>query len=260
MGVWRDAFSDLAGRGALVTGGSTGIGAALCLALADCGMAVAIHCNASRDAAEVLRARITAAAGTAIVVQGDVAADGVAAAVVEEAAARLGRLDLLVNNAGSILGRVPTTEVTPAFYRQVIDLNLNAVFASCQAAIPLMRRQGGGAIINTTSLAARMGGGPGTIGYAAAKAGVATMTRGLARELAPDNIRVNAVAPGFIQTPLHDRHTDPKMLEDFLPSIPLGRIGAPDDCVGAYLFLASERLAGYVTGQTLEVNGGILMP
>ncbi len=86
------------------------------------------------------------------------------------------------------------------------------------------------------------------------------MTRGLARELGPDNIRVNAVAPGFIKTPLHDRHTAPEILEGFRQNVPAGRLGDPDDCVGAYLFLACNRLSGYVTGQTIEVNGGLYMP
>jgi len=260
MGDWQAALSELKGRHALVTGGSTGIGAALCKALGECGVIVAVHCNASRDEAEAVVADIRSAGGEALVVQADVAENGAAGRLVAETAARFGGLDLLVNNAGSILGRVPTAEVEPAFYRKLIDLNLNSVFSACQAAIPLFRARGGGSIINTTSLAARMGGGPGTVAYATAKAGVSTMTRGLARELAPDNIRVNAVAPGFIKTPLHDRYTDPKVMESFVSNVPMGRLGEPDDCVGAYLFLACNRLSGYITGQTIEVNGGVLMP
>jgi 3-oxoacyl-[acyl-carrier protein] reductase len=123
-----------------------------------------------------------------------------------------------------------------------------------------MRAQGGGGIINVTSVAARHGGGPGAALYAGSKGFVSTMTRGLAKELVKDNIRVNAVAPGVIQTPFHDRFSTPQMLEGFRATIPMNRIGTPDECTGAFLFLASNQLSGYVTGQILEVNGGQYMP
>ena len=123
-----------------------------------------------------------------------------------------------------------------------------------------MRKQGSGAIINVTSVAARTGGGPGAYLYAGAKGFVSTATHGLARELVGDRIRVNAVAPGVIQTPFQDRFSTPAMLETFRTGIPMGRLGTADECVGAFLYLASEQLSGYVTGQVLEVNGGQYMP
>ena len=116
------------------------------------------------------------------------------------------------------------------------------------------------ALLDVSSVAARHGGGPGAYLYAGAKGFVSTATRGLAKELALENIRVNAVAPGVIQTPFHDRFSTPQMLESFRGTIPMGRIGEPDECVGAFLYLASPQLSGYVTGQILEVNGGQYMP
>jgi len=145
-------------------------------------------------------------------------------------------------------------------HRVNVDGTTN-VLAFCREVVPLMRAQGrGGSIVNVSSIAARNGGGPGAYLYAGAKGFVSTATRGLAKELAPDRIRVNAVSPGVIQTPFHDRFSTPQLLESFKAAIPLARIGEPDDCVGAFLYLASEQLSGYVTGQILEVNGGQYMP
>ena len=118
----------------------------------------------------------------------------------------------------------------------------------------------GGFIINTTSIAARNGGANGAVLYAAAKGFVSTLTHGQAKELIGKKIRVNAVAPGVIATPFHDRYTNPQQLEAQRQTIPIGRIGTPEECVGAYLFLASESLSGYIIGQIIEVNGGQLMP
>jgi 3-oxoacyl-[acyl-carrier protein] reductase len=137
-------------------------------------------------------------------------------------------------------------------WHEVIALNLSAVFFATKAAL---RHLGHGArIVNVSSVAARHGGGPGAFAYAAAKGGVMTLTRGLAKELASRNIRVNAIAPGVIETPFHAR-TTPEMLESFRKSIPLGRLGTPDECAGAILYLVSP-LASYVTGETIDVNGG----
>jgi 3-oxoacyl-[acyl-carrier protein] reductase len=142
----------------------------------------------------------------------------------------------------------------------VVGLNVHAAFALCRAAAPVMRQTGRGSMINTTSIAARTGGGEGVGLYAAAKAFVSSMTRVLARELAPHGVRVNGVAPGVILTDFHERNSTPEQLEGARRSIPLGRLGTSDECVGAYLFLADDLLSGYITGQIIEVNGGQLMP
>ncbi len=250
---------DLADRAVLVTGASTGIGAAVASAFAAQGARVAIHYNESAAAAEALLTTVRQAGGEAVLVQGDMSMPGESERVVEAAAAELGGLDGLINNAGGMLGRVPTAEVDDAHYARVMDLNARSVLAATRAAVPFLKQRGG-FVVNTTSIAARNGGGNGAILYAAAKGFVSTITRGHAKEFVGDGIRVNAVAPGIIATPFHDRYTSPALLDAQRQSVPMGRVGTPDECVGAYLFLASPLLSGYITGQIIEVNGGQLMP
>jgi 3-oxoacyl-[acyl-carrier protein] reductase len=141
----------------------------------------------------------------------------------------------------------------------VIDLNARSIIWVTRAAAPWLERQGG-FVINTTSIAARNGGAGGAMIYAAAKGFVSTITKGHAKELIGKKIRVNAVSPGVIATPFHERYSTPETLEAIRLTIPAGRLGAAEDCVGAYLFLASEALSAYVVGQIVEVNGGQLMP
>jgi 3-oxoacyl-[acyl-carrier protein] reductase len=249
------AIPDLAGRAVLITGASTGIGAALARAFAGQGAQVAIHYNSSRIAAEALSAEIGRGAAA---FGGDLTRRGVAATLVDAVVARFGRLDILINNAGSLVGRRPIDAADDAFSDAVVDLNIRSAFEASRAAIPALRAQGG-AIISTSSIAARNGGAGGVVLYAAAKAFISTFTRGLAKELVKDNIRVNAVAPGVIATALHERHSSAAQMAAMVATIPMGRAGVPQDCIGAYLFLASPALSGYVTGQVIEVNGGQYM-
>ena len=254
-------MEDLKGKIALVTGASTGIGAAVARAYAARGVRVAVHYNRSAGPANEVVAAITAAGGEAFALQGDVRDAEAIRRVVRETIARWGVIDILVNNAGSLVKRVPIAEFDDALFDDVLHINARSVLAFCREVVPLMRAQGrGGSIINVSSVAARHGGGPGAYLYAGAKGFVSTATRGLAKELAADRIRVNAVAPGVIQTPFHDQFSTPQMLESFKGTIPMARIGEPDDCVGAFLYLASQQLSSYVTGQILEVNGGQYMP
>ena len=178
--------------------------------------------------------------------------------IVDEAADALGGLDILINNAGSLVRRTPFPELTDELIDQIFDLNARSVIALVQAAVPHMETRGGGSIVNVGSIAGQIGGGPGAGIYGAAKSFVHNLTRHLAGDLAAKNIRVNAVAPGVIATPFHAA-TPPERMETMRKSVPLGRIGAPRDCVGAFLFLASDDLSGYVTGQILHVNGGQFM-
>jgi len=190
----------------------------------------------------------------------DVSVSAEAIRVVNEAAGILGGLDVLINNAGALVQRSPVTDITDELFDRVIDLNVRSVVMASKAAVPHLRKAGGGAIINTSSIAARNGGGPGAGLYASAKAFVSNLTRNMAKEYAADNIRVNAVAPGVIMTPFHQRFSTPEMLEAMRKTIVMGRIGEPQECVGAYVFLASPAMSGYITGQVIEVNGGQLMP
>jgi len=251
---------DLAGKRVLITGASTGIGAAAALAFAAAGSRVAIHYNASRDKAQAVAAAIAKDGGEAHLVGGDVRSSETVRRIVDESARLLGGLDVVVNNAGGLVRRVPVADIDDAVFDEIVNLNVRSLAIGCAAAVPHLRRAGRGSIINVTSIAARHGGGPGAALYASAKGFVSTFTRGIARELAAEGIRVNAVSPGVIATPFHERYSTPQMLEAMRGTIPMARLGTAEECAGTFLYLASEVLAGYVTGQVVEVNGGQLMP
>jgi 3-oxoacyl-[acyl-carrier protein] reductase len=171
---------------------------------------------------------------------------------------KLGPIDILVNNAGSLVERIRIHEITPAKWDNIFNLNLKSAMLCSQAVVPSMIERKTGAIINVVSIAGRNGGGPGAAPYGAAKGGLITFTKGLARELAPQGIRVNAVSPGVIDTPFHEVFSTPEMMKNFVAGIPMGRVGTAMECATAIAFLASNA-ASYITGETIEVNGGQLM-
>ncbi len=254
-------IEDLKNKVVLITGASTGIGAAAALAFGKNGAKVAVHYNRSKSEAENVASAVEKAGGKSVLVGGDVTDSAVCKKIVDQTVAAFGRIDVLINNAGGLVQRVPVEAITDELFDQVLNLNVRSTLICTGAAAQHMRKQGaGGAIINVTSVAARHGGGPGASLYAGSKGFVSTITRGLAKELVKDRIRVNAVAPGVITTPFHDRYSTPQMLESFKATIPMNRIGEADECAGAFLFLASEQMSGYMTGQILEVNGGQYMP
>ena len=250
---------DLADKVVLITGASTGIGAALARAFAGQGAKVGLHYHNSVDAALKLQDELETQGGKIFLVRGDVADPIEVERIVAQTSQHFGRLDGLINNAGAMLGRIPTTTITDEHYDAVMDLNARSVLVAIRAASPYLKKHGG-FIINTTSIAARSGGSGGAVLYAASKGFVSTLTHGLAKEMIADRIRVNAVAPGVITTPFHQRDSTSAQLAAMQATIPQGRLGTAEECVGAYLFLASEALSGYVIGQIIEVNGGQLMP
>jgi 3-oxoacyl-[acyl-carrier protein] reductase len=252
-------LEELKGKRALVTGSSTGIGAAVARALGALGVHVAVHGNANADAARAVAQDVKAAGGKAAVVIGDVSHSIETARIVDEAVAALGGLDILINNAGAILERVTNAAFDDEMYEKVYDLNVRSVLSTTKAAFPYLKAGGHGAIVNTGSIAGRFGGFAGSTVYASAKAAVHSITRNAAREFAPHGIRVNTVAPGFITTPFHDE-TPESVREAARAQIPMNRLGTAEECVGAYIFLVAPSMSGYITGQIIDVNGGQLMP
>ncbi|CAO3456755.1 SDR family NAD(P)-dependent oxidoreductase [Azospirillum largimobile] len=239
------------GKRVLVTGSSRGIGAAVAAAFAQFGARVVIH---GRDAAALEAAAAAMGAGV-VPLAGDFADKAEVRRVVESAVDRLGGLDVLINNAGTMLGRVALGDIDDDFLQQQFDLNAASAVIASRTALPALVASKG-AIVNTGSISGRTGGSAGSSLYSAAKAFQASLARSLATELAPHGIRVNAVSPGTIDTDFHQRYSTPDKLTQTAARIPLKRLGTAQDCVGAYLFLASQRLAGYITGQVIEVNGG----
>jgi 3-oxoacyl-[acyl-carrier protein] reductase len=253
-------IEDLKGKVVLITGSGTGIGAAAARAFGANHAKVIVHYNKSAAEAKEVVADIKKSGGDALALQADVMNTGAIKGLIDKTAATFGRIDILINNAGDLVKRVAIADISDDFFDQVVHLNVRSMIVACREAVPYMRKQGGGNIINVTSVAARNGGGPGAVMYAASKGFVSTATHALAKELVKDKIRVNAVAPGVVVTPFHSRHTTEQQLEGFRAGIPMQRLGTPDECAGAFLYLASEQLSGYVTGQVIEVNGGQLMP
>jgi 3-oxoacyl-[acyl-carrier protein] reductase len=251
-------MDDLKNKAVLITGASTGIGAGCAKAFGALGAKVAVHYNSSRDAAMEVARDVKAAGGQAFIVQGDLRHTNECERVVQATAQRFGRIDVLINNAGSMVRRAPMLELTDELFDEVLHLNARSMIMCTRYAVPFMTE--GGSVINLTSVAARQGGSPGACMYAASKGFISTATKGMAKELVGRRIRVNAVSPGVVVTPLHDKYTSPEQLEALRKTIPMGRLGTVDECVGAFLYFASDRLSAYVTGQIIEVNGGQFMP
>ena len=252
-------ITDLAGKAVLITGASTGIGAAVAREFARQGAWVGLHYNASETQAQALADEITAAGGRVALIRADVSTGAGARSAVDQAVAAFGRLDGLINNAGGMVRRVSYENATEKDYDEIMDLNARSVLVASSAAIPHLKADGG-FIINTTSIAARNGAGGGAGLYGSSKSFVSNVTRGMAKELIPFGIRVNAVSPGVIATPFHERYSTEAQMAAMVATIPQGRAGVAEDCVGAFLFLASAALSGYIIGQVIEVNGGQLMP
>ena len=248
----------LKGQVALVTGASSGIGRATAEAMAREGARVAVNYCKNRAGAEAAVVAIEKAGRESMPIGADVTSQAEVEAMVESVRRRWGRIDILVNNAGDLLARRTLADMTEDYWDQVIDLNLKSVFLCVRAVWEEMAARKSGCILNVSSIAARNGGGPGASAYAAAKGGLLTYTKGLARELAAYGVRVNGVAPGVIATPYHERYSSPELFQKYIASIPLGRAGTSEEVAEVLVFLASPA-ARYITGETVEVNGGMWM-
>jgi 3-oxoacyl-[acyl-carrier protein] reductase len=251
-------YLDLTDKVALVTGASSGIGAGTATVFADLGAHVALSYHHNKDGAEKVRDEIARTGRQAIAICADVRDAHQIRSMIARTIEELGPIDILVNNAGSLIERQGILDLTEERWNEVINLNLTSAMLCCHAVAPSMIERKRGAIVNVVSIAGRTGGGPGAGAYSAAKGGLITFTKSLAKELAPHGVRVNAISPGVIDTPFHEVFSTPEMMRNFVATIPLGRIGTPLECAKVIAFLVSDA-ASYVVGETIEVNGGQLM-
>ena len=253
-------FFDFSGKVVLITGASSGIGRATAELFGRCGASVAVTYNRNKAGAEAAIAAISSngSKSHAMALQTDVTKHAEIEQMIGDVESELGHVDILINNAGSLVERLRTLEMTEERWNEVINLNATSAFFAAKAVIPKMLEKGSGVIVNVTSIAGRNGGALGSIHYSSAKAAILTMTKGLAKEFATQGIRINAVSPGVIDTPYHETFTTPEIMQNLRKAIPMGREGRPDEVASVIAFLASDA-ASYLCGETIEVNGGLLM-
>jgi 3-oxoacyl-[acyl-carrier protein] reductase len=248
---------DLKDQRAIVTGSSTGIGRGIAVALAQAGADVAVHYTKNGQDAEATAARVREAGRKCVVVRGDFLKPPEIEAAMKQAVGGLGgSVDILVNNVGDLIQRVPFDSFDTSMWDNVIALNLSSVFHVVRSVLPAFAS--GARIVNISSLSGITGAGKHAFAYAAAKGGMVALTKGLANEFAARGIRVNCVAPGVVKTPFHDRFNTPEVLETVRKSLPLQRLGTPEDIGACVLFLASP-MSSFMTGQVVEANGGVHM-
>jgi 3-oxoacyl-[acyl-carrier protein] reductase len=249
---------DLKGKAALVTGAGAGIGRAIAIALAGCGAYVYVNYRSNEAGAHETLDCIQQGGGSGQLVNADVADSAQVAAMFETIKADGRWLAILVNNAGGLVQRSKVSEMSDALWDEVMGVNLKSTFMCCRAVIPLMVGHGWGRIVNISSQAAHDGGGFGAAHYAASKAAVITFSKGLAKELAPEQITVNCVAPGMTSTAFHDVFSTPEGRQNTVKNTPLGREGKPEEIANSVLFLASD-MSSWTTGETININGGARM-
>jgi len=250
-------MSKLSGKNVFVTGTSQGIGAAIAQALIEVGCNICMHYFSSNQTPEILKNTAENKNLKACCVQGDLTREVDVKHTVRTAVECLGGIDILVNNSGSLVERRFLPDVNVSYFETVFDINLKSMMLVTKECLPFFNQTTGSSIINISSLAGRKGGHAGSLIYSTAKGAVLTWTRSLAGELGPKGIRVNAVAPGFIEgTSFHQTHTTPESAKKTIADIPLGRSGCPEDVARAVVFLAGE-YDGFISGATLDINGGI---
>jgi 3-oxoacyl-[acyl-carrier protein] reductase len=251
-------YLDLTGKTALITGASSGIGAATAVVFSNLGAKLAIAYHKNNEGIEKAQHAIRAVGGKAFAIQADVRKSEEIRSLVTRATDQLGPIDILVNNAGSLVQRMKILETTEVGWDEIMNLNLKSAMLCSQAVAKSMMDRKSGAIINVVSIAGRNGGGPGAGAYSTAKGGLITLTKSMAKELAPFGVRVNGVSPGVIDTPFHEEFSTPEMIRTFISQIPVGRIGKSEEIAKVIAFLASDA-ASFIVGETIEVNGGHLM-
>jgi 3-oxoacyl-[acyl-carrier protein] reductase len=248
---------DITGKIALVTGGARDIGRAISLELARNGADVVVNYHGSEAQAAATVKEIEALGRRAVALRGDVTRKADIDRLTAEALRfGNGRIDVLVNNAGGMVKRATLGELTEALLDEVMRLNFTSVVLTCQAVIPHMVKQGGGRVINISSIAGHNGGAATTPHYGPAKAAVTNLARTLTKEFAGKGVTVNSVAPGLIANAFHDVHTAPEAFASMVKGIPIGRAGTNEDVAGVVAFLASPA-AAYLTGEVIHVNGGL---
>ncbi len=244
---------------AVVTGASRGIGAAAAVALAHAGVRrVVVHYGSHRHGAEETAAAVRVAGADAEIICTDLSTMAGIGAFLEELKRTSPPVDILINNAGSLVKRARLAEYTPELFDTVITLNVKSAYLIAQAVAPHMIEQGSGAIVNLSSIAGRNGGGPGATIYAAAKAAITAITKGLAKDLASKGVRVNAVSPGTVDNHFHEVFSSREALASMVAATPAARLGTNDEIADVIVFLCSDA-ARYIYGQTIEINGGMLM-
>lgn len=247
----------LKGKNALVTGTSQGIGAAIAETLIERGCNVCLHYFSSGERPQQLKQLAEAQGYKALCLQADLTQEAEVIKLVEQATTSFGAFDVLVNNSGSLVERRSVSEIDLAFWEKVIALNMTSMMWVTRYLLPRLNATDGSSIVNISSLAGRKGGHTGSLVYSMAKGAVLTWTRHLSNELGPRGIRVNAVAPGFIEgTRFHETFTTRESAQKTISGVPLGRSGRPEDVARAVAFLASE-YDGFITGATIDINGGV---
>lgn len=247
------------GKTAIITGASRGIGAATARMLAREGASrLVLHYNSNAQGAEELAKECHALGAAVDLIGSNLASEEGIAGFVLSIKQKAPEAQILINNAGHLVKRAKLAEFTSDLWDEVMNLNAKSVYLISQAVAPGMAAAGGGCIINLSSIAARNGGGPGATVYAASKAAVACITKGMAKELAPQGIRVNAVSPGTVDNDFHAKYSTRQMLDGVITQTPAGKLGTNEEIADCIQFLLSPG-AAYIIGQTIEINGGMYM-